>query len=273
MSGTIYQITCKTTQLKYIGQATDLKYKNGKSYHYGPNGRWSDHVCASKTRNTPLCEAIRTYGRDDFTIEVLEEGKKEELDEREAHYITEHHTVYPNGYNVAAHSRNRHRDSSNLYVFYEDKVKTANISPIRNKGEFRLVYVYLTMKDETKERLTFGQTQGSTYEEAMEEVIRFLERLGCSYTTATYNSSVLLEKYASKIKEFDTTEITSVRITSASTLIAVYIGTSDMKYSKEHKRICFGGKKISKKDAYETAKEFVAELHVPENIIYDSYSQ
>lgn len=54
MSGIIYQITCKSTNLKYIGQATNLKYKNGKPYNYGAKGRWSDHLCASKTRNTPF---------------------------------------------------------------------------------------------------------------------------------------------------------------------------------------------------------------------------
>lgn len=61
-----------------------------------------------------------------------------------------------------------------------------------------------------------------------------------------------------------------MRITSASSLIAVYIGTSDMKLSKEHKRICFGGKTITKEEAYEIAKQFVAELHVSDKLIYNS---
>ena len=61
-----------------------------------------------------------------------------------------------------------------------------------------------------------------------------------------------------------------MRITSASNLIAVYIGTSEMKLSKEHKRICFGGKKITKDDAYNIAKQFVAELKISDKLIKDS---
>jgi hypothetical protein len=85
------------------------------------------------------------------------------------------------------------------------------------------------------------------------------------------SSTILSERYASKLEEFKDREITSVRITSASGLVAVYIGTSEMTLNKEHKRICFGGKTISKEEAYEIAKQFVAELHVSEKIIYNSF--
>ena len=270
MSGVVYQIICQSTQLAYIGQATQFKYKKGKPYNYGASGRWNDHVASSKSRETPLCKAIQQYGRDDFNVEVLEEGPLETLDEREAQYISERNTIYPNGYNVASHSRNRHRETSNLHVFYEGKVRSAIISPIRKNGELKLAYVYLTRNDDTQERLTFGQKGDCTYDDTIQEVTQFLEQLQCPYTTSTASSSVLSEKYASKLEEFKGKEITSVRITSASNLIAVYIGTSDMKLSKEHKRICFGGKTISKEDAYEIAKQFVTELTISENVLHDS---
>ena len=270
MSGVIYQIVCKPTNLAYIGQATKFKYKNEKPYNYGASGRWNDHVASSKIRKTPLCEAIRTYGKDNFKVDVLEEGLLETLDEREAYYISERNTVYPTGYNVASHSRNRHRDTSNLHVFYRGKVRSAIISPIRQNGELKLAYVYLTMNDDTQERLAFGQKGISTYEDTIQEITEFLEHLRCPYTTSTITSDVLSEKYALKLNEFATKEITSVRITSASKLIAVYIGTSDMTLSKEHVRICFGGKTITKEQAYETAKQFVAELNISDKILYDS---
>ena len=271
MSGIIYQITCTATNQKYIGQATKHKYKNGKPYNYGASGRWSDHVASSKSRNTPLCKAIQQYGKDNFTIEVLEEGLLESLDEREAHYIAEYNTIYPDGYNVASHSRNRHRDTSNLHVFYEGKVQSAVISPIRNNGEYKMAYVYLTLLDGTQERISFGQKGENTFDDTMDEVMEFLERLECPYTTSSVSSTILSERYASKLEEFKDREITSVRITSASGLVAVYIGTSEMTLNKEHKRICFGGKTISKEEAYEIAKQFVAELHVSEKIIYNSF--
>jgi hypothetical protein len=270
MSGVVYQIICQSTKMAYIGQATQYKYKHGKPYNYGASGRWNDHVASSKSRETPLCKAIKQYGRDDFKVEVLEEGPLETLDEREAQYISERNTTYPNGYNVASHSRNRHRETSNLHVFYEGKVRSAIISPIRKNGELKLAYVYLTLNDDTQERLTFGQKGDGTYEDTIQEVTQFLEQLRCPYTTSTASSTVLSEKYASKLEEFKGKEITSVRITSASNLIAVYIGTSDMKLSKEHKRICFGGKTVSKEEAYEIAKQFVTELTISENVLHDS---
>jgi len=270
MSGVIYQITCNATNLKYIGQATNLKYKNGKPYKYGAIGRWSDHVSTSKTRNTPLCAAIREYGKDAFTIEVLEESSLDTLDEREAYWISEINTVHPNGYNIASHSRNRHRDTSNLHIFYQDKVKAAIISPIKQNGELKMAYVYLTLNDGTQERLAFGQKSGSTYETTINEVMEFINKINVPYSTSTNYSNVLSEKYASKLNDFKDKEITSVRITSASDLIAVYIGTSEMKLNKEHKRICFGGKTISKEDAYNIAKQFVAELNISDKLIQDS---
>jgi len=270
MSGVVYQIICQATKMAYIGQATQYKYKQGKPYNYGASGRWNDHVASSKSRETPLCQAIKQYGRDDFKIEVLEEGPLETLDEREAQYISERNTTYPNGYNVASHSRNRHRETSNLHVFYEGKVRSAIISPIRKNGELKLAYVYLTLNDDTQERLTFGQKGDCTYKDTIQEVTQFLEQLQCPYTTSTTSSTVLSEKYASKLEEFKGKEITSVRITSASNLIAVYIGTSEMKLSKDHKRICFGGKTVSKEDAYEIAKQFVTELTISENVLHDS---
>lgn len=271
MSGVIYQITCTATNQKYIGQATKHKYKNGKPYNYGASGRWNDHVATSKSRNTPLCKAIKQYGKDQFTIETLEENLLENLDEREAYYIAERNTIHPDGYNVASHSRNRHRDTSNLHVFYEGKILSAIVAPIRKNGDFRIAYVYLTLHDGTQERISFGQKRENTFEDTMNEVTAFLERLECPYTISPTRSTVLSERFASKCEEFKDKEITSVRITSASNLVAVYIGTSEIKLKKDYKRICFGGKTVSKEEAYKIAKQFVAELHISEKLIYDSF--
>jgi hypothetical protein len=270
MSGVIYQITCKSTNLKYIGQATNYKYKNGKPYNYGATGRWSDHVCTSKSRNTPLCNAINKYGKDNFEIEVIEEAPLETLDEKEAYWILTNNTIYPNGYNIAKHSRNRHREDSNLHIFYKDKVQSAIISPIKHNGELKMAYVYLTLNDDKEERLAFGQKSDSTYEQAINEATEFLNKLKCPYTISTNYSDKLSEKYASKLIQFKNKEITSVHITSASHLIAVYVGTSEMIRNSEHKRICFGGKTVSKEEAYKIAKEFVAELNISDKLITDS---
>lgn len=271
MAGVIYQVTCIPTGLSYVGQATSFKTKNGTPYHYGATGRWNDHVSTAKTRNTPLCQAIKEHGRDKFTVTVLEEAPLEELDEREATWLARVNCVHPHGYNVATHSRNRHRETSNLLLFYEGRASSAEIRPIRREGKLRLIHVYVTLEDGTRERLAFGQKKGATYEEAMEEATTFLERLGCEYNVSKDCSDVLSERYQKTLDEFKDKTITSVRITTASHLIAVYIGTSEMKLKKDHVRICFGGKTIHKNEAYATAKQFINQLDITDDsIIQDS---
>jgi group I intron endonuclease len=270
MSGVIYELVCLSTDMKYIGQAKDLKYKNGKPYNYGASGRWNDHVSTAYVRDTPLCVDIRKYGRNDFIVNILEHAPLTQLDEREAYWINKKNTLQPQGYNVAKHSRNRHRMESNLYKHYNGVVKDATISPINCDGIPKLVYVYLDLTNGKRERIAFGQQKNSVYEEALREATEFLDKLQCPYHISNVKSNVLSEKYASKISEFEGKEITAIRITSASNLIAVYIGTSDMKLKKDHKRICFGGKTITKDEAYEIAKEFISELNISEDIIQDS---
>ena len=37
--GFIYKLTCIPTGKSYVGQVKELKYKNGKPYNYGVEGR------------------------------------------------------------------------------------------------------------------------------------------------------------------------------------------------------------------------------------------
>ena len=271
MAGVVYEIVCIQTGLSYVGQAKNHKMKNGVPYNYGATGRWNDHVCSAKTRNTPLCKAIREHGRDKFHIQVLEEAPLEELDEREARWLTRIDCIYPNGYNIAAHGRNRHRETSNLHVFYMGRVASARIHPIRRNGAFRIVYAYLTLHNGSIERIAFGQKATVTFEQAMEEARVFLNHLGCPYSITRDYSDELTERYQMKLDEFKNKKVTSVRITSASHLIAVYIGTDEMKRKKDHVRICFGGRTVSKENAYATAIQFVNQLNIENtDIIQDT---
>ena len=194
MAGVIYQITCIPTGLCYVGQAKNFKVKDGKPYKYGANGRWNDHVSTAKTRDTPMCRAIKEHGKDNFNIQILEEAPLEELDEKEALWLTELNCLYPNGYNVASHSRNRHRETSNLHMFYMERVTSATVNPIRRGGKYRIVYVYLTLHTGETERIAFGQKSTVTFEHAMEEARTFLEHLGCPYQILKNPSNEVIDK-------------------------------------------------------------------------------
>ena len=88
MYGVIYKLTNKINGKPYVGQTTRT-----------PEERFIDHKYC-QTSN--IGRAIRKYGEENFTIEVLEECEtKEQLNEREIFWIAFFNCMVPNGYNVA----------------------------------------------------------------------------------------------------------------------------------------------------------------------------
>lgn len=79
--GYIYKITHTSSGRIYIGQTCDKK---------GIKNRWSGHISASnrKSDQTYFHRAIRKYGKDSFTICMIEECSKDLLNEREIFYIS-----------------------------------------------------------------------------------------------------------------------------------------------------------------------------------------
>lgn len=88
----IYVITNKINNKQYVGQSTNL------------SRRWSDHRSKSRHPRKPdeyrnlLYIAIREYGLENFSFEILEECDVEELNEREIFWIKKLNT-YIDGYN------------------------------------------------------------------------------------------------------------------------------------------------------------------------------
>jgi hypothetical protein len=271
-SGFIYKITCLPTGLVYIGQTQEFKHKKGKPYRYGIQGRWSDHLSTSKKSTTTFAKDIQKYGKDAFKIEELEKADLNKLDALEAKWIEYYNSTIPNGYNIGRHSQNKHRESSNIYEFFQDKVNSAVLRKIHKNGTLSLVYVNLYLKDGSDRRIVFGNNKNDTFEEAWKSANDFISKLKCTYYEDTSYSSDPLERYASKIKELNEKEISKIRITTASNLIAVYITTNDVKSWKDQIRICFGGKTIDQDSAYDLAKLFIEQLQKNNlTIIQDTY--
>lgn len=86
----IYSITNLINQKKYIGQSRNIE------------NRWKEHrksINSSDKYHYPLYRAIRKYGIENFSFQVIEQCKLEELDKREQYYIDKFNTIVPNGYN------------------------------------------------------------------------------------------------------------------------------------------------------------------------------
>ena len=89
----VYKITNNVNGKVYIGQAEDIEL------------RWKQHVKASKRgENSVLYRAMRKYGVENFSFEVVEECSVEELKEKEIYYIGEFnsyiHAENSQGYNM-----------------------------------------------------------------------------------------------------------------------------------------------------------------------------
>ena len=87
----IYKIENSINHKCYIGQAKDI------------HKRWNRHRTEpfntkGPSYNYPLYRAIRKYGLNNFTFEILEECKVSELNEKEIFYIKKFDTFF-NGYN------------------------------------------------------------------------------------------------------------------------------------------------------------------------------
>ena len=72
----IYKITNNINGHCYIGQSSQIEK------------RWKNHKIASNNQNDssyeyPLYKAMRKYGIENFTFEIIEECSIKELDERE----------------------------------------------------------------------------------------------------------------------------------------------------------------------------------------------
>ena len=91
----IYCFTNKVNGKKYIGSTIQA-----------PNIRYNQHIYNATHDNAhqyeyPLYQAIRKYGLDNFTFDVIYQAEhtEEEIRLIEADYIHEFNTVSPNGYN------------------------------------------------------------------------------------------------------------------------------------------------------------------------------
>lgn len=88
----IYKITNLVNGKSYIGQSTNIekRFIGHKSVAFNPN---------DKNYNYPLYRAIRKYGLENFSFEVLEECDVSELNNKEIYYISKYHTHGKFGYN------------------------------------------------------------------------------------------------------------------------------------------------------------------------------
>lgn len=116
----IYKITNLLNQKCYIGQSINIKQ------------RWKQHRANSQVRDEALYLAIQKYGIENFSFEVIEECKEEELDLKEQYYIN-YYDSYNNGYNMTLGGQNN-KDffSEKIFKLWDEGKNISEISSILN---------------------------------------------------------------------------------------------------------------------------------------------
>lgn len=90
--GIIYKITSPSNRI-YIGQTINSVEKRWKEHLEDAHRSYKNHCKV-------LNKSIRKYGDKNFTIEIVEECKNEDLDLKETEYIEKYNSQIPNGMNI-----------------------------------------------------------------------------------------------------------------------------------------------------------------------------
>jgi group I intron endonuclease len=102
--GEIYKITNTINEKVYIGQTRSHRLNHGKYRIFGSLGRFNDHINEANSNKQNQCRclnnALKKYGKDNFTCHTIHTCEVDELDDIEKLYITKYNSKYPNGYNL-----------------------------------------------------------------------------------------------------------------------------------------------------------------------------
>jgi hypothetical protein len=85
----IYKITNTLNNKSYIGSTVkDINF------------RFNEHCRKTHVRNNNISKAIQLFGRENFTLELLDVVSSDSRFLMEHNYIIKENTLYPNGYNL-----------------------------------------------------------------------------------------------------------------------------------------------------------------------------
>ena len=99
MKGKIYKITNKINGKIYVGQTVQTLKERFQKHCWGTTENDKYHL------NMAIKKAIRKYGKENFTIELIEEVETDKLDEREVYWISYYNSYYK-GYNCTKGGQN-----------------------------------------------------------------------------------------------------------------------------------------------------------------------
>lgn len=142
--GVIYKITNQVNGMIYIGQTTQ-----------GLQNRWIHHVAEAKKDHKKggwsayLHRAIIKYGRENFSVEVIENCSNDKLNEREIYWIAYYHSNDKNiGYNLTYGGEGTVRvDYNEVYRLWDEGLSTYEIAEKMNVAKSTIWYIVSQYKN------------------------------------------------------------------------------------------------------------------------------
>ena len=114
MSIGIYKITNLINGKNYIGQSIHIEQ------------RWLEH-CRNSTKSL-IGQAIKKYGKENFSFQILEECNQNDLNKKESFYIQQYNSISPNGYNIVLESESQNQ----IFLNYSSKLLLDILNDIVN---------------------------------------------------------------------------------------------------------------------------------------------
>lgn len=98
----IYKITNEVNNKIYIGQSINIEKRVKEHF-------WKSECSKDRSYNSALHSAIRKYGKQNFSWEIIEECTIDNIDDREKYYIKYYNSLTPNGYNILSGGQKNRR--------------------------------------------------------------------------------------------------------------------------------------------------------------------
>jgi group I intron endonuclease len=137
----IYEFVNNINQKVYVGQAVDYKQRI-RTHKFN----------LKQNKNTPFYAALKKYGWENFSINIIEECEENVLNEREVYWISEKKCLYPDGYNLLeGGNQARHTDFTKQKISNGRKGIKFSESHIENLRESHLGYI---MPEEQKRKIS-----------------------------------------------------------------------------------------------------------------------
>lgn len=142
--GYIYCFTNLINNKKYIGSTIQEVKKRYNQHLYNAYNK-KDKIRYSY----PLYCAIRKYGIENFSFEILEEyeGEYHELLQLESNYIIKFDSIVPNGYNQTSDTTHPMRDLEIAKKVSETKRENANRVIAMDKNSEEIIGIYRSIAD------------------------------------------------------------------------------------------------------------------------------